>query len=192
MVPVICYYYNRDCSSRRYCYCYHKRATKLHCDLLNTGLNHMPPQLPVTAPPGGTATVIIKSHQITRSLLLNTGQIILLPLPLLLLHQVALTVIIREPPNYTVTTTEYWSQSFTTTTVTAPPGGTDSVIIREPPNPTVTTTEYWSPCYYYNRDCSSRRYCYCYHKRATQLYCTTTEYWSQSYATTTTVTAPPG
>ena len=32
------------------------------------------------------------------------------------------TVIIREPPNYTVTTTEYWSQSYaTTTTITAPP-----------------------------------------------------------------------
>ena len=47
------------------------------------------------------------------------------------------TVIIREPPNYTVTTTEYWSQSYaTTTTVTAPPGGTATVIIREPPNPT--------------------------------------------------------
>ena len=45
------------------------------------------------------------------------------------------TVIIREPPNYTVTTTEYWSQSYaTTTTVTAPPGGTATVIIREPPN----------------------------------------------------------
>ncbi|KHC47352.1 hypothetical protein MEW_04826, partial [Candida albicans P60002] len=58
------------------------------------------------------------------------------------------TVIIREPPNYTVTTTEYWSQSYaTTTTVTAPPGGTDTVIIREPPNPTVTTTEYWSQSY---------------------------------------------
>ncbi|KHC57723.1 hypothetical protein MGE_04865, partial [Candida albicans P75010] len=52
---------------------------------------------------------------------------------------------IREPPNYTVTTTEYWSQSYaTTTTVTGPPGSTDTVIIREPPNPTVTTTEYWS------------------------------------------------
>ena len=58
------------------------------------------------------------------------------------------SVIIREPPNPTVTTTEYWSQSYaTTTTVTAPPGGTDSVIIREPPNPTVTTTEYWSQSY---------------------------------------------
>ena len=41
------------------------------------------------------------------------------------------SVIIREPPNPTVTTTEYWSQSFaTTTTVTGPPGGTDTVIIR--------------------------------------------------------------
>ena len=41
------------------------------------------------------------------------------------------TVIIREPPNPTVTTTEYWSQSYaTTTTVTAPPGGTATVIIK--------------------------------------------------------------
>ena len=72
------------------------------------------------------------------------------------------TVIIREPPNPTVTTTEYWSQSYATTTVTAPPGGTATVIIREPPNPTVTTTEYWSQsCYYYNCDCTTRRYRYC-------------------------------
>ena len=57
------------------------------------------------------------------------------------------TVIIREPPLY-CHTTEYWSQSYaTTTTVTAPPGGTDTVIIREPPSPTVTTTEYWSQSY---------------------------------------------
>ena len=56
--------------------------------------------------------------------------------------------VIREPPNYTVTTTEYWSQSYaTTTTITAPPGDTDTVIIREPPNYTVTTTEYWSQSY---------------------------------------------
>ena len=40
-------------------------------------------------------------------------------------------MIIREPPNPTVTTTEYWSQSYATTlTITAPPGGTNSVIIR--------------------------------------------------------------
>ena len=56
-----------------------------------------------------------------------------------------LTLLLSEPPNYTVTTTEYWSQSYaTTTTITAPPGETDTVIIREPPNHTVTTTEYWS------------------------------------------------
>ena len=54
--------------------------------------------------------------------------------PLLLHHRVALTRLSSErTSNYTVTTTEYWSQSYaTTTTVTAPPGGTATVIIREP------------------------------------------------------------
>ena len=70
------------------------------------------------------------SHQITRLLQLNTWS--------QSYHHHASgppggtdTVIIREPPNPTVTTTEYWSQSYATTlTITAPPGGTNSVIIR--------------------------------------------------------------
>ena len=53
--------------------------------------------------------------------------------------------IVMEPYNPTVTTTEFWSESFaSTTTVTNPPDGTNSVIIKEPYNPTVTTTEFWS------------------------------------------------
>ena len=73
----------------------------------------------------------------------------MLPPPLLLVHREALiSLSLREPPNQLYTTTEYWSQSYaTTTTVTAPPGGTDTVIIREPQSPTVTTTEYWSQSY---------------------------------------------
>ena len=54
-------------------------------------------------------------------------------------------MIIKEPHNPTVTTTEFWSESFATTeTITNNPEGTDSVIIKEPHNPTVTTTEFWS------------------------------------------------
>ena len=57
-------------------------------------------------------------------------------------------MIIREPPNPTVTATGTGPNlTQPQLTVTAPPGGTDTVIIREPPNYTVTTTEYWSQSY---------------------------------------------
>ena len=109
----------------------------------------------MTAPPG-TATVIIKEPpNYTVTTTEYWSQSYATP-PLLLHHRVALTRLSLENLQITVTTTEYWSQSYaTTTTVTAPPGGTATVIIKRT---TVTTTEYWS----------------------------------QSYATTTTITAPPG
>ena len=95
------------------------------------------------------------------------------------------TVVVQVPlPNPTVSTTEYWSQSHaTTTTVTAPPGGTDTVIIREPPNPTVTTTEYWSQSFATTTTVTAP-------PGGTDTVIireppnhtvTTTEYWSQSY-----------
>ena len=47
-----------------------------------------------------------------------------------------------------MTTTEFWSDSYaTTTTIINSPEGTDSVIVKEPHNPTVTTTEFWSDSY---------------------------------------------
>ena len=74
----------------------------------------------------------LENHQTTLSLLLNTGHNAITTTTVTAPPGGTDTVIIREPPNYTVTTTEYWSQSFaTTTTVTAPPGGTDTVIIYE-------------------------------------------------------------
>ena len=75
---------------------------------------------------------LLGNHQITLSLLLNTGHNHLLqPTTVTAPPGGTDTVIIREPPNHTVTTTEYWSQSYaTTTTITAPPGETDTVLIE--------------------------------------------------------------
>ena len=70
----------------------------------------------------------LENLQITRLPQLSTGQSLMPLLQLLLVHRGTDIILIREPPNPTVTTTEYWSESYaTTTTITAPPGATDSV-----------------------------------------------------------------
>ena len=132
----------------------------------------------------------LENHQITLLLLLNTGHNPMPPLPLYCSGGTD-TVIIREPPNHTVTTTEYWSQSMPPLPLLLLLQVVPIPFLSEPPNHTVTTTEYWSQSYATTTTVTTRWYRYRSYQRATNhtvLLLNT----GHNHATTTTVTAPPG